>query len=161
MVERIVIFTERTREHSYDASTPEMFNRVALKILRERMADKRYRTPVQPQSIELICWEADRLILESSYEEIDKLPEPMRTRNRIFKQRLDEENELRCDAYEKEKTWFKAVSKLLALPDAEALKSVCSPTGKPENIELEATYLLKQRRRSRYEGYRFIHITPA
>jgi hypothetical protein len=149
MVSKIVIFKEKHGDYYYDASTPEIFNKVALAVLRERFeAGYWYYGPSEltPLSAE------DQAIADLTDEQVEALPEALKETTATKRNRILRGVRARQAEYDRDKQWMDTLQELLALPVEEALVHEIE-VGNRGRKALTATSFITERADYQYEGF--------
>jgi hypothetical protein len=85
MVDRIIIFKEKHGDSYFDASTDEALTRACLAVLRDR---NQYGWYYEPEKPERSYSKEERAILAMTDEQVEALPEPIKSETATRKAKL-------------------------------------------------------------------------
>jgi len=143
---KILIFKQHSSDDLiFDASTPEASRKAFLYVLKDRFKARWYYAPDLNHTLS----SEDRALLEIPSETVSSLPKIIQEKIENLRESLD------MDEYEEALFWWKELTRVLALPDEEALKAeVCFDDAPPYYNSVE--YLIDYRKEQEDEYYYFV-----
>lgn len=156
MVDRIIVFNEKHGDSYFDASTDEALARACLAVLKERNGYGWYYKPTQPEK----SYSAEeQAILDMTDEQIESLPEPIKTETAARKAKLARRFAGAERAYALDNEWYTSMIDLISLPVEEAITRV--RTFRSGRTQPLAYALIEDRNDGEYEGYNIEELRKA
>lgn len=148
MVDRIIIFKEKHGDSYFDASTDEALARACLAVLRQRNKEGWYYAPTKPEAS---YSKEEQAILAMTDEQIEAIPEPIKSETATRKAKLVRRLAGAEREYKLDNEWFTLLTELLALPVEEAVTRV--RTFRSGRTQPLAYALIEDRNGGEYEGF--------